>query len=98
MVDQVFHLAPTIARGIPDLLADLAEGFAFPRHLARGQMPVGMTGHTTGLEIGLLVAAVAAHRLKPMAVSATRDRRLMQAGIVALVRPVAGRMTIGTAR
>src|SRR3954464_811166 len=98
MVDQVFHLASAIARGIPDLLADLADGLALPGHLARGEVPVGMAGHAAGLEIGLLVAGVAAHRLEPMAVSAARDRRLMQAGTVALVRPVAGRMTVGAAR
>src|SRR3954469_16697878 len=98
MVDQVFHLASAIARGIPDLLADLADGLALPGHLARGEVPVGMAGHAAGLEIGLLVAGVAAHRLEPMAVSAARDRRLMQAGTVALVRAVAGRMAIGAAR
>src|SRR3954452_10236812 len=84
MVDQVFHLAPAIARRIPDLLADLADGLALPGHLARGEMPFGMAGHAARLEIGLLVAGVAAHPLEPMAVCAARHRRLMQADIVAL--------------
>src|SRR4051794_41933671 len=98
MVDQVFHLASAIARGIPDLLADLADGLALPGHLARGEVPVGMAGHAAGLKIGLLVAGVAAHRLEPMAVSAARDRRLMQAGTVAPGGAVAGRVAVGAAR
>src|SRR4051794_41669032 len=92
MVDQVFHLASAIARGIPDLLADLADGLALPGHLARGEMPVGMAGHAAGLEIGLLVAGVAAHRLEAVAVSAARDRRLMQAGHLAPVGAVGPRV------
>lgn len=98
MVDQVFHLAAAVARGIPDLLADLTDALAFPGHFARGEVPVGMAGHAAGLEIGALVAGVATHRFEPMAVGAARHRRLMKAGIVALVRSVAGGMAVGAAR
>src|SRR5262249_17842256 len=98
MVDQLFDLAAAIARGIPDLLADLADRLALPGHLARGEVPCGMARNAARFEIGVLVARVTAHRLQAMAVGAARDRRLMELRIVALPRAVAGGMAVGAAR
>jgi hypothetical protein len=51
MVDQVFGLAAAIARGIPELNADLGQRLAFPGHFTRREMPFMMARHPVGIEI-----------------------------------------------
>ena len=98
VMDEVLQRPVAVARRILDLRADLSERLAFPCHLARREMPFRMTGHAAGIEVGLLVADRAPHGRKAMAVRAPRDRRLMEAALLALARMIAGRMAVHAAR
>jgi hypothetical protein len=46
MLVQQFETAPAVALRIFDLPADFPDGFSFPRHLSRRQLPAGMAGNT----------------------------------------------------
>ncbi|WP_377161950.1 response regulator transcription factor [Roseateles sp. UC29_93] len=65
--------ALAVARGILDLLADLAERQVLPGHLARRDVPHRMTGHAGRVVVLRLVAARAAQRRHALAVRTTRD-------------------------
>src|SRR6266851_7958500 len=97
-MDEVFGFPAAVTGGVLDLRADLGKRLAFPRHLARRDMPLRVARHAAGIEVGVLVTDRTAHRLATMTVGATRDRRLMQPAFVALVWTVAGRMAVNTAR
>ena len=60
-MNEVHQALATIPVGILDLNADLAEGLAYPRHLNWRQVPCWVSRHTSGIEIGALVARRALH-------------------------------------
>jgi hypothetical protein len=92
-MDQIFNLSAALAGGIFDLVADLGDGLAFPRHRAGCQMPFRVARYATGIKIGAPDDRTV-HRRGTTAVDATLDRRLMQPALVALTRPIARRMAI----
>jgi len=98
VVDEVLQRAAAVSRGIFDLSTNLAEGFAFPAHITRREMPFRVARHASGLEVRRLVADRAAHRLEAETVRAARDGRLVQPAQIALARAVAGGMAVGAAR
>src|SRR5258707_15018641 len=61
VMDQVFDFSSAVADGILDLSANLGERFAFPRHLARREVPFRVTRHAAGLEVGALVPRYASN-------------------------------------
>src|SRR5258708_20105624 len=97
-MDQVFDLPAAIMDGVLDLRADLGERLAFPRHLARRDMPFRVARYAAGLEVGFLVTDRTTHRLCTMTVNAALDGRLVQPALVTLARAVAGRVAVNTAR
>src|ERR1700736_171587 len=98
VMDKVFDLPAAVSGGVLDLRADLGERLAFPRHLARRDMPFRVARHAAGVEIGALVTDRTTQGLGAVTVNAARDRRLVQPARVTLVRAVAGRMAIDAAR
>ena len=97
MLDERVDGSVSIARGILDLGADLAERLAFPCHFARGEMPDRVAGHAGGVEVGALMADGTAQGREPMSIGATLDRRLVEPADDT-TRTVAGGMTVQTAR
>ena len=61
MVNDLIQTLSAIPTRVLDLGANLAERFADPCHLNGGQVPFGVTRHTTGIEIGALVARRTVH-------------------------------------
>jgi len=62
MVKQSRHVAAAVTRTVLDLLADLAQGAALPRHGSRRQVPFGMTRNMRRLEVARAVARIAWQR------------------------------------
>src|SRR5260221_9436149 len=96
-MDQVFDLPAAIMGGVLDLRADLGERLAFPRHLARRDMPFRVARSAAGLEVGFLVTDRTTHRLCTMTVNAALDWRLVQPALVTLAPAAAGRVAGNTA-
>jgi hypothetical protein len=51
VMDELLHRFAAVALGILDLLTNLAQLLAHPRHLDRRQMPLGMTRQPRGVEV-----------------------------------------------
>ena len=98
VMDELFQRAAAIAIAILDLDTDLAKRLAFPRHLARRELPMGVTRHASRVEILFLVAVRATHGRKTKTIRTALDRRLMQPALLALARAIAGRMTVDATR
>src|SRR5205814_118053 len=62
MMYEVFGTPAAVALRVLDLGADLANRLSLPRHLDRREVPFGVAGHASRLEIGALVADRAAQR------------------------------------
>src|SRR5260370_4386746 len=98
VMDEVFDFPAAVTGGVLDLRADLGRRLAFPRHLARRDMPFRVARYAAGVEVRILVTDRTAHRLCTMTVNAALDGRLVQPALVTLARAVAGRMAINAAR
>src|SRR6195256_5142856 len=98
MLNERVDRPVSIARGILDLGADLAERLAFPCHFTRGEMPDRVARHAGRVEVGALMADWTAQGREPKAIGSTLDRRLVEPAHVALARTVAGGVTVQTAR
>jgi hypothetical protein len=96
-MDKVFDCAAAVARRVLELGADLCERLAFPRHLARRQMPFRVARHAAGIEVGIAVTNRTTHRLGAMPVRTARDGRLVQLALIGLARAISGGMTIHAA-
>src|SRR5690606_26919403 len=68
VVDEFSHGFSAVARGVLDLLTDLTERLAEPRHLDRRQVPLRMSGHLAGVEVCLAMACRAPHADGPHAI------------------------------
>jgi len=66
-----------VARGIFDLLADLRERLALPRHFDRRQMPLRMARYVRRIEILNVMARFASHARRTVSVGAPHDQRLV---------------------
>lgn len=93
-MNEVHQAFATIPVGILDLNADLAEGLAYPRHLNWRQMPCWVSRHTSGIEIGALVARRALHADGTEAACASHHEWLVGMSVVPLLRTIAGRVAI----
>src|SRR5260370_7754587 len=97
-MDQVFDLPAAIMDGVLDLRANLGERLAFPRHLARRDMPFRVTRHAAGIEVRFLVTDRTTHRLAAMTVGAAPDCRLVHPTPVPLPPPVPRPTSVTTTR
>src|SRR5258708_4120151 len=103
---ELGEIAPAVAAAVLELAADLADGLAFPRHLARRELPARMprdaavTGDLAGKQIdvpaGMAGRAGRAGHAGP--VRAAFHRRLGGMMVVALERMIAGGGGIHSAR
>ena len=98
MVDNFVELPSTIPARILDLGADFAEGLADPCKLHGRQVPFGVSRHTTGIEIGALVARRTLHADGTEAARTSRHEWLVRMPVVPLLRPIASRMAIHASR
>src|ERR1700681_2504190 len=64
VLDEVFDFPAAVTGGILDLRADLGKRLAFPRHLARRDMPFRVARHAAGF----LVTDRTTHRVCTMTV------------------------------
>src|SRR5260370_24369560 len=76
VMDEVFDFPAAVTGGVLDLRADLGRRLAFPRHLARRDMPFRMAGHAAGIEVGVLMTDRATHRLAAITVAPAIAPRL----------------------
>src|SRR5260370_14281155 len=76
VMDEVFGFPAAVTGGVLDLRADLGKRLAFPRHLARRDMPFRMAVHTAGIEVGVLMTDRATHRLAAITVAPAIAPRL----------------------
>src|ERR1700730_13569394 len=94
------EVAPAIAVTILHLPADIADRFAFPRHLDRRQLPAGMSrnapvGRTlVQSEVVISMARSAMVASDPQPILTTPSRRLVRMLIIAMQGAVAGGMAI----
>src|SRR5678815_2878620 len=88
----------TVSTAILDLLADVTQRFALPSHGLRRQVPLRMSWHPRGVEVGVVMAGVALHAGRTVAVGAAYDQRLVRTAGVGLQRNVTGGMTVHAAR
>jgi hypothetical protein len=61
VVNDLIQTLSAIPTRVFDLGANLAERFVDPCHLNLGQVPFGVSRHTTRIEIGALVARRTVH-------------------------------------
>ena len=94
MVDEVHQAFSTVPVGILDLDADLTEGLAYPRHLDWRQVPYWVSRHTSGIEIGALMARRALHADGTEAACASHHEWLVEMSVVPLLRTIARGMAI----
>src|SRR6476620_3342700 len=98
VLDDLLHRLAAVALGIFDLLADLTERPADPRHFDRRQYPLGMAGNTPGIEVIRAVARDATHARLTHATRSALNGGLMRMHVVALPRRVVRGMAVETAR
>src|SRR5262249_33149088 len=92
MVDEFIHRLAAVSLGILDLLANLAQRLAHPRHLDRREMPLGMARQPRRVEVLRPVARRAAHADGAEAVDAANNERQMRMPIIALRGTIACRV------
>jgi len=100
------ELASGVALGVLELAADVADRLAFPRHLARCELPARVARNAAkrrdraGKEIdrAARMARRARRARNAVAARAALDRRIVPMMIVALERMVAGWMAVRAAR
>jgi hypothetical protein len=86
MLVQKFQTAPAVALRIFDLPANLADGFAFPCHFYRRQLPAGVAGNAPersllageNLHVALEVTSAAGIARHAAAIAAARCGRRMR--------------------
>src|SRR5262249_11428866 len=98
MVNETGHVPAAVTCAILDLLADLSQRAALPRHGSRRQVPFGMTRNMRRLEVARAVAGIAGQRRRAVTILAPHHQRLMEPHPVRLMRAVADRMTVDAAR
>src|SRR5262245_8598832 len=106
MLVQQFEIAPAVALWVFDLPADVANGFAFPRHLFWRQLPTGMAGNAPerglltreNVQVAIGVTSAAGIAGYAASVDAARRARRMRMHVVALSGPVARRVAVHAAR
>src|SRR6266576_423649 len=97
MMQKLGHIAPAFTRAVLDLLANLVERPAFPRHRERGQVPFGMAWDVRRIEIRWPVTSVARKRRRAVPVGPAHHHRLMQPHPIGLMGAIASRMTVDAA-
>src|ERR1700686_2006134 len=104
MLMQQREVAATVALWVLQLAANFAERLSLPRHLDWGQAPARMSGDATvgrmlrKREVMVRVARAAGISWHADTVVASRNLRPMRMHVIALCRPVAGRMAVHAAR
>jgi len=94
VVNDLIQTLSAIPTRVFDLGANLAERFADPCHLNGGQVPFGVSRHTTGIEIGALVARRTLHADGTEAACASHHEWLVGMPVVPLLRTIARRVAI----
>jgi hypothetical protein len=94
VVNDLIQTLAAIPTRVFDLGANLAERFADPCHLNGGQVPSGVSRHTTRIEIGALVARRTLHADGTEAGWASHHEWLVGMPVVALPRTIARRVAI----
>src|SRR2546423_34044 len=77
-----------VARGIFDLLADLRERLALPRHFDWRHVPLRMARYMCRVEILSVMAGFASHARRTASVGAAHDQRLVGPPCIGLERAV----------
>jgi hypothetical protein len=96
-MNELFEAFSAVPLRILDLLTDLAERFALPRHLDRRQMPHRVSGHACRVVVRGPMAVRALHRDGTMPFRPPHDERQMRVHILSLRWPIAGGMAVNTA-
>src|SRR5262245_30345689 len=98
VVNDLIKALSAIPAGVLDLGANVAKRLAGPGHFDGRQMPQRVARHTTGIEIGALVARRALHADGTQAACASHHEWLVWMSAVPLLRAIAGRMAIHASR
>ena len=88
--DQRRHVLAAVARRILDLLADLRRASLPSQAIDSGrEVPLRMTGHARRIVVGGVMAGVAGHAGRAVAVGAAHHQRLVRPHAVGLQRALA---------
>src|SRR5439155_27369244 len=98
MMHDLRDVPAAVARGILDLLADLRERLALPRHLDGREVPLRMARYVRRVEVRHVMAGLASHAWRAMTVGTGHDQRLMRPPRIGLQRAVTRRVTVHAPR